>query len=167
LILGHVIQDNRLFAIDTGGAEIIEKVALLHMDVCSVSECMHVRLGIHYVRSMVQWFARDPSSLSLVELRGGRLVGYACGSPEGYRGRFERGVSAALVTSFLKKPWLAFDGPIIGRIVSRIPAYVTNMGRRALGLKPKQLNRAAGLESLSPYMSLVVSSSISKRAGVE
>ena len=155
MILGHDIQDNRLFAIDTGGAAIIEEVALLHMDVFSVSEYMNVRLGIHYVRNMVQWFAKDPSSLLLVELRGGRLVGYACGSPEGYRGRFERGVSAALVTCFLTKPWLVFDGPIIGRIVSRIPAYATNMGRRALGLKTEQLNRAADLESLSPYMSLV------------
>lgn len=155
MILGHDIQDNRLFAIDTGTSEIIEKVTLLHMDVFSVSEYMNVRLGIHYVRSMVHWFANDPSSLLLVELEGGRLMGYVCGSPEGYRGRFERGVSAALVTCFLKKPWLVFDGPIIGRIVSRLPAYVTNMGRRALGLKNKQLNRAAGLESVSPYMSLV------------
>jgi len=119
--------------------------ALLPIHLEAFAGYMNVRLGRPYLEAFFRWFVDAPDSVALAAERGGGLLGYVLGAPDGYGSRLSRRLLVPGALGVITHPALLLDGRVRRAV-----------GARALSLVGRKAGAAEGADQCPrPFMSLV------------
>lgn len=97
-----------MFAITSIEPGQVEAVARLHCDVFAGS--MNARLGIDYVKALINWFVSNHNRFALAAVESpNQIVGYVLGTAHSELGRMTADLLAPAFRGLLRRPWLLLD----------------------------------------------------------